>query len=265
MESPPALMGENDSHTRWTSLRGAGQVHYDYEFVKGTPVPGREPSAPNWLRRALGDEYFREIRWVSFVYDDVSGKRLDNKHTESCDDVLAMLASQGGLRHLFMQGTQATDVVLFNLRGLTSLEDLYVWDSIGVSDVGVRNLKALVNLKNLHLDRTSVTDQGLQSLTGLKRMEHLVLDNHAFGDRGLSAVEGMRSLKWLSVGGNYLIPSSITDDGLKAVAGLKDLEMIDLNHANVTDRGLEHLAGLRKLRSLSLEDCSGITDEQSWP
>ena len=27
VESPPALVGENDSHTRWTGLRGAGHIH----------------------------------------------------------------------------------------------------------------------------------------------------------------------------------------------------------------------------------------------
>ena len=60
-----------------------GFVHYDWEFVDG-PVkvprgnsiwmpswgkltPGRKPWAPDWLRRALGDEYFQSIVHVTTI------------------------------------------------------------------------------------------------------------------------------------------------------------------------------------------------------
>ena len=62
-----------------------GFVHYDWEFVDG-PVkvprgnrlwmpswgkftPGRKPWAPDWMRRALGDEYFQSIAHVSLYVD----------------------------------------------------------------------------------------------------------------------------------------------------------------------------------------------------
>jgi hypothetical protein len=38
-----------------------GFVHYDHEYVKGAYVPGREPLALQWLRRAIGDDFFRTV------------------------------------------------------------------------------------------------------------------------------------------------------------------------------------------------------------
>jgi hypothetical protein len=55
-------------------LRYRGWVHYDYEFVNGKLTPGRSPWAPRWLRKLLGDEFFQNIRQVSLVYDESTGK-----------------------------------------------------------------------------------------------------------------------------------------------------------------------------------------------
>ena len=63
-----------------------GWVHYDYEFVGGKLTPGQEPWAPRWLRAVLGDEFFRELSYVSLVYDYPGGKRKENANFEPCDD-----------------------------------------------------------------------------------------------------------------------------------------------------------------------------------
>ena len=38
-----------------------GFVHYEHEYVGGAYVPGREPLAPQCLRRAIGDDFFRTV------------------------------------------------------------------------------------------------------------------------------------------------------------------------------------------------------------
>jgi Leucine-rich repeat (LRR) protein len=237
-----------------------GWVHFDDEFVNGKLTPGAKPARPHWLRRKLGDEYFHQIRQVSFVYDDSTGKRYDNSSTKSCDDVLALLSTQSSLKSLLLKGTQATDRGLAHLRGLTGLEDLYIWDSTLISDSGVENLNGLVNLKNLHVDGSKVTDQGFQHLARLTKLEHLVLEKHSFSDRGLAAVKEMRGLTWLCVGGSPQVESSITDDGLAVVANLKRLQVLDLAYSKVTDRGLKQIAGLKQLTILVLSG-SNVTDE----
>jgi hypothetical protein len=103
-----------------------GWVHYDYEIVNGTPVAGRQPWWPTWLRRRLGDEFFRDVASASFVYDDVGGTRHDNIDRRACDDDLALLSTQTGLKTILMQDAQATDEGLAHLKGLTGLEDLYI-------------------------------------------------------------------------------------------------------------------------------------------
>jgi hypothetical protein len=237
-----------------------GWAHFDYEFINEKLTPGRQPWAPSRLRRALGDEYFQQVRHVSFVYDDVTGKRYDNVRSAACDDVLALLSRQPGLKHLYLKGSQATDDGLASLRALTSLEDLYIWDSTLISDTGVENLEGLVNLRNLHLDKSKVTDVGFRHLARLTKLEHLVLEDHSFSDKGLAAVKDMKHLTWLCVGGSSRNESLISDEGLALVADLNDLQNVNLAYSKVTDRGLKHLAGLKKLKILDLEGCD-ITDE----
>jgi hypothetical protein len=43
-----------------------GYVLYDYEFRNGQNVADAVPNAPRWLRRYLGDEYFREVGCVRY-------------------------------------------------------------------------------------------------------------------------------------------------------------------------------------------------------
>ena len=93
-----------------------GWVHYDYEFVGGKLTPGQEPSAPVWLRRMLGDEFFREVAYVSLVYDNPGGKRQENANRKACDDVLVHLVSQTGLRQIWLSGTPITETELEGIR-----------------------------------------------------------------------------------------------------------------------------------------------------
>ena len=62
-----------------------GFVHYDWEFVNGRVkaprcnslwkpswgkfTPEGKPWAPDWMRRALGDEYFQSLTHVSLYVD----------------------------------------------------------------------------------------------------------------------------------------------------------------------------------------------------
>ncbi len=84
-----------------------GWAHFDYEFVNGKLTSGREPRAPRWLRSLIGDVFFREITQVSLVYDDSTGTRFDNQNHEPCDDLLARLARQTGLKSLLLQSSAA--------------------------------------------------------------------------------------------------------------------------------------------------------------
>ncbi|WP_395753666.1 leucine-rich repeat domain-containing protein [Prosthecobacter sp.] len=72
-------------------------------------------------------------------------------------------------------------------------------------------------------------------------------------DAGLSAVAGMKNLKELHLEG-----TTIGDAGLDQLKGLAELEYINLYNTKVTDAGLAKLSGLSKLKAIYLWQ-SGVT------
>ena len=66
-------------------------------------------------------------------------------------------------------------------------------------------------------------------------------------DAGLKELAGLKQLRTLN-----LWATKVTDAGLKGLAGLKQLQSLNLESTKVTGAGLKELAGLTQLQSLSL-------------
>ena len=107
-------------------LRLGGIVRYDFESAGST-----EPSAPVWLRRLIGEDYFRRVDSVNLNDLPVT------------DDELALL------------------------RLLPALEKVEIRSCAKVSDKGLIHLRELSNLRRLDLQGTQITDDGLKYLTAL--------------------------------------------------------------------------------------------------
>lgn len=73
-------------------------------------------------------------------------------------------------------------------------------------------------------------------------------------DAGLKELAGLKNLQSLD-----LVGTRVTDAGLKELAGLKSLQTLYLNNTEVTDVGLKELAGLKSLRELYLHN-TPVTD-----
>jgi len=238
-----------------------GWVHFDYELVNGKVTPGQGPWAPLWLRRMLGDEYFREVAYVSLAYDRQGGKRVEIANFKPCDELLEQLVTQTGLKQLLMQRTQATDEGLKYVGEMTALEELYIWDATSITDPGVAHLAGLKNLKKIHVDSSKMTDEGLVLLSSLPRIEELSLQSSHFSDQGFLRLKGQDNLTELWTGhGNF----QVTDAGLARFREFKKLELIDLQNSKVTARGLEHLKGMSSLKRVLLSK-TGITDSDLEP
>lgn len=175
--------------------RYGGWVHYDYEFINNKLTSGRSPRAPRWLRRMLGDEFFQEVRQVSLVYDDSTGRRYDNSNVVACDDVLARVARLPGLRSLLLKESQATDEGMRHIGRMTGLEELFIWDARSVTDAGVGHLAGLKNLKNIHISHSNLTDASLALLSRLPAIESLSLQQNHFSDAGLARLTGKERLR----------------------------------------------------------------------
>jgi Leucine rich repeat len=74
-------------------------------------------------------------------------------------------------------------------------------------------------------------------------------------DKGLNDLAGLKNLQRLD-----LFDTGVTDAGLKELAGLKSLRSLGLCHTKVTDAGLGELAGLQNLEYLNLAR-TAVTDE----
>jgi Leucine-rich repeat (LRR) protein len=93
-----------------------------------------------------------------------------------------------------------------------------------------------------------LTDDGLAALPGLSRLGSLHLNGgDSISDNGLKHVAGMTGLGEL-----VLSASRITDGGLAHLSNLDQLGTLRIGFPQVTDDGFRHIAGLWRLNALEL-------------
>lgn len=108
-------------------------------------------------------------------------------------------------------------------------------------------LKALPELKRLHLERSNVSDATLPHIAGLNNLEAIFLDQTAVTDTGMMHLEQAHSLHELS-----LAQCKVGDAGMAALSQLSELKLLNLSQTEVTDAGLKNLEPLKKIETLYL-------------
>lgn len=130
----------------------------------------------------------------------------------------------------------AGSVIAVNLRG--------TW----VSDSELLDLAPLAKLERLDLSHTRITDEGmlyLKPATGIRDLNLYYAEQ--ITDQGMSAIKGWKNLKRLNLRGTRI------SDGTLAIAGaLTGLESLDVAYTEITDNGLDALVQLTRLKELSL-------------
>ena len=114
-----------------------------------------------------------------------------------------------------------------------------------VTDTTLRTLREIGLLHALQKGNAIKSDDELKTLN---------LSSTSVTDAGLKELAGLRHLTSLS-----LNETKVTDVGMKEVGGLKSLQEIGLFDTKVTGAGLKELAGLKNLSSLYLKE-DQITD-----
>ena len=231
-----------------------GWVHYADEFAMG-PVkvppgnaiwkpswaaltPGKGPMAPDWLRCAIGDEYFREVAHVSLFVDIQKGMATaPNNLAVPVDDLLMVLRTQSGVKTLQLGGNTLTNKGLESLADLTGLRELVLWWATEFTDAGVAHLSRLRRLQTLDISLSRLTDKGLRSLAMLPELEELSLQGE-FTDKSLLYLSQAGHLKSLRLYGGEC---EFGDEGLLHLEGLKDLRRLILQNAKVSDAAKERL------------------------
>jgi hypothetical protein len=241
-----------------------GFVHYDWEFVNG-PVkvpqgnllwmpswgkftPARKPWAPEWLRRAVGDEYFQSIAHVS-LYVDIKKGVADATWVNMgpADDALCKLGTQTDVRTLQIGGQQVTDENLRYVGQMTGLEELSISWGHHLTDKGIVHLSRLRRLHIFQLDHSKITDASLEAIGKLTNLEELWLGGARFTDRGLEHLRGLTRLKSLML---WEGTQQLTDASLQSFARMTALEDLALRGSRFSDAGIATLRALKNLKTV---------------
>jgi len=122
---------------------------------------------------------------------------------------------------------------------------------------GAMPLAANTNLisVNFSLAGSKIDDAALESLKGVgEQLVWLNLANTSVTDAGLKVLAGFKNLRRL-----HLEKTGVGDEGLASVKGLAELQYLNLYGTKVTDKGLANLAGLKKLKNVYLWQ-TAVTD-----
>ena len=129
-----------------------------------------------------------------------------------------------------------------------------------VDDEAVKQLSTAKELIVLGLMGVDVSEKGLASLQALKNLRSLDLEIcEQVGDAGCTELAKFPALRVLILKKTAFEPIRVSDDGLKKLAPLSQLRVLNLYANNISDKGLAHLQHLRELRQLDLS-LTAITD-----
>ena len=155
---------------------GAG-VLFDYQRMGDSPDadfdPRAEPAYPPWMRRIVGEDFFRKVIYVVMIGEDVNDERLIQ--------------------------VQLGDTI-----------EYLILDSTSITDAGLASITKCRQLRALSLDDTRITDAGIKQLAGLDHLEYLSLSHTAVSDEGLKQAIELPSLAELDVMETNITPRAIT-------------------------------------------------------
>jgi sulfatase modifying factor 1 len=214
--------------------------------------------------RGPGLDYLRRCNRLHYL--GLGGTKLDNAglehmaklrqlrvlkvgHTKLGGDdhgYLKPISDLKELRELDLSGTSVTNAELVHLSGLRNLEDLCLAET-PITGEGLKHLANVESLRALDLRRTAVGDTGLGHLARLTNLEKL----SAGEMREISLYAYEDSAEIDRDDGN----PRITDEGLRHLSEMKNLEILRLSGTNITGKGFSYLTGLKDLRFLGLKDC----------
>lgn len=205
----------------------------------GKLTPGKGPWAPDWLRRRIGDEYFREIAHVGTFVDIRKGlATAPNGDNPPIDTALLALRGQAGVRTLQLGGDTISDRGMAAVASLTGLQEFFLWWGGGITDAGVAHLGRLPHLKLVDITLAPLTDAAVGHLADLPALESLSLQGQKFTDRSLKHLTRARRLKSLML---RMKESEIGDAGLRHLEGLKALEQLTLENTPISPTARERL------------------------
>lgn len=249
----PLFTSEQARAQDW--LAGRGPNGNDMVKVEGLTNAGL-PSEPKPLgKRDLGE------RHSIIVTDSKVQPAIDSLVRRGA--VIQTRTDAHGTRviEVILLGKQFSNEVMEQLRFFPDLETLRCLDA-QVDDEFVKRLDQFPRLRVLGFFNAPITDTGLATLAKSamgQELRQLLLGRTMITDRGLKSVAQLPRLYLLELSG-----TRVTDAGLHELSKLAPLKVLRFRGTAVTDQGLSQLAGLSKLMLISIGGSrvtpSGITE-----
>lgn len=206
-------------------------------------LANRHITADGTLTEAVAKE-LRQLK-SEFILD-IAGTRVGSEGVRQVAGLRTLVGLSIGVCR------QIDDAALEPLADASSLRVL-VATGTGIGPEGLAHVADLPNLVALDLEVCdNVSDSACEVLGQMTKLRALNLKKTAFEkDRvsaaGLRKLAGLQRLELLN-----LYAESINDEALKELSSFRNLRELDLSLTSVSDAGLKHLTVLEKLSSLTL-------------
>jgi hypothetical protein len=154
------------------------------------------------------------------------------------DETIKLLTRFKGLKELNLAQTSITSDSLKIIGQLNDLEELVISDTF-ISDRNLEELASLPKLERLEIDNALITDKGLETISHIPYIYSLSIankDRRWITDEGILHLSRMDKLRCLDASG-----SSLSHQGLRALASCESLYYLILNDAGLCDKDLEAL------------------------
>ncbi|TWU27519.1 Internalin B precursor [Bythopirellula polymerisocia] len=243
-------------------------LSFDYQLdPSGEFLPETQAPTPKWLRRLVGEDYFRTLKSIRHS-GNVDIRDRDMKHLAEFPELeildlhnnritgagLHEISHLHKLKMLDLRDNQIENTGLLELRGMTELRDLNLSEN-KISDEGLAHLAPLIHLRILDLSDNALTGEGLWHLEGLRELQYLELSENKIVGPELSRLRGMSRLQYVDLRIN---PLTLFD--FQQLIELKNLQTLDLSWTQLDDSQLKQLGDLSSLQNLSISG-TDITDK----
>ena len=183
---------------------------------------------------------------------------LKHRSTAVNDSGLEYLSRNQSLESLLMQDFNVTDQSGPHLAKLGKLSQLEVFRCQGFGSEGVLALKGLGLTRLTLRDLPNVDDRALEVFDDFPKLKRLYLHElSSVGDSGLKHLAALKSLELLDI---WTVPQ-MTDATVDVIATLPNLKELSIRATGVTDATIDKLLAMPNLQSLTFKENGSVTAE----
>jgi internalin A len=189
-------------------------------------------------------------------------QRLDLSRTRISDQGLAYLRSAPDLREVNLSYAEKIgDPAHAIVKHWKQLRRLNLRGTV-IADETARSLAALPHLESLDIAETIVGDFGLEALTLAPELKELAIGNIRISELGYQSLRQFANLQHLDLsGGRHRGATTVTEQGVQAIASLQDLRVLKLGHVRFPPKSMPALKDLSNLEELGLEFSPDVGDD----